>query len=411
MWTASGIVGVATEGRPYNWRWNDKITSVPMPQTFDCPKCGAPVKYERSPTLNTTKTTVRCDYCHSQLIAPNELAGQPAQVVRIQFGFSEGSKIPKWLWLTLAIPLFGLIVAAVGALMPAFYSPSRPIKEPAKPVAPTLPKRETKNSFANVLLEFGSEGIGPGMFNDARSIAVDGAGRIYVGEYTGGRIQVFDPAGKFVTQWSIGDRKTILRGLAADRNGIVYVAEGGRIDRYRGETGEKLGQLQYERSGFDDVAPAADGGLVTAWQSNRDDIVVFDANGKVVRSIPEAISGASGDSELDMRVAVDGAGYIYALGRFNDGVFKFARDGKFMNRFGSGGDQPGQFRAAYSIAVDGYGRVYVGDIKGIQVFDANGRYLALIGLKGMAFGMAFNEKNELFVVARDHVLKYAVQTQ
>src|SRR5678815_5570894 len=268
--------------------------------------------------------------------------------------------------------------------------------------------RDSTNSSGNVLLEFGREGIGPGMFNDARSIAVDGAGRIYVGEYTGGRIQVFDPTGKFVTQWSIGDRKTLLRGLAADRQGTVYVAEGGRIHRYRGENGEKLGTLEYERSGFDDVATAADGGLVTVWQSNRDDIVVFDKNGKVVRTIPEAISGTSGDSELAMRVAVDGAGNIYALGRFNNGVFKFGRDGKFMNRFGSDGDQPGQFRAAYSIAVDGYGRVYVGDIKGIQVFDANGRYLATINLKNMAFGMVFNDKNELFVVARDHVNKYAV---
>lgn len=383
-----------------------------MPQTFDCPKCGAPVTYEPPSDFSTRKTTIRCEYCHSQLIAPNELAGRPAQVVQIKFGLSEGSKFPKWIWLVLAIPLIGLLIgglAAVGALGSLFYSVSRPAREPVKPVAPALPKKESKPGFANVVFDFGKEGIGPGMFNDARGIAVDGAGRIYVGEYTGGRIQVFDPEGKFVTQWSIGDRKTILRGLAADRKGTVYVVEGGRIDRYRGETGEKLGQVDYERNGFDDVAVGADGGLVAAWQSNRDDIVTFDANGKLARTIPEAISGASGDSELAMRVAVDGAGNIYALGRFNNGVFKFGRDGKFINRFGSDGDQPGQFRAPYSIAVDGYGRVYVGDMKGIQVFDANGRYLSLINLKNVAFGMTFNDKNELFVVARDHVVKFAVQ--
>jgi streptogramin lyase len=346
------------------------------------------------------------------LIAPNELAGEPARVVRIQFGLASGSRFPKWIWLVIAIPIFGVVIAllaAVGILAPTVSSVSRTVTQPLTTVRPPAPPKETKNSFASVLLDFGSEGIGPGMFTDARSIAVDGAGRIYVGEYTGGRIQVFDPAGKFVNQWSIGDRKTILRGLAADRKGTVYVVEGGRIDRYRGETGEKLGSISYERSGFDDVTVGADGGLVAAWQSNRDDIVMFDPNGKLVRTIPEAISGASGDSELAMRVAVDGAGYIYALGRFNDGVFKFGRDGKFVNRFGSAGDQPGQFRAAYSIAVDGHGRVYVGDMKGIQVFDANGRFLALIDVKNLAFGMVFNDKNELFVVARDHVAKYSVQ--
>jgi sugar lactone lactonase YvrE len=383
-----------------------------MPQTFDCPKCGAPVAFERSVDPNNPKSTLRCAYCHSHLIAPDALAGQPARVVRIQLGLSSG-KFPKSLWLLLAIPLLVLVViglAAFGMLAPAFYSVSRAVSNSnsSVPSRPNTPKKENANSFAAELLRFGSEGIGPGMFTDARSIAVDGAGRMYVGEYTGGRIQVFDPDGKFVSQWTIGDRKTILRGLAADRKGVVYAVYGGGIVRYQGETGEKLGELGFERSNFDDVTVGADGGLVTVSHGNRDDITVFDANGKMLRNVPNAISSASGDSELSMRVAVNGQGFIYALGRFNNGVFKFGRDGKYINRFGSSGDQPGQFRAPYSIAVDGFGRVYVGDMKGIQVFDADGRYLNVLTLKGMAFGMVFNDKNELFVIARDHVIKYSV---
>jgi len=382
-----------------------------MPQTFDCPKCGAPVTFERSSDPANPQTTVRCAYCHSQLLAPNELAGQPARVVRIQLGLSPGSKAPKWLWLLLAIPLLVVLViglAAFGVLAPAFYSVKRSGNQPSNPPpggGRTTPAKENTNN--NVLLEFGSEGIGPGMFTDARSIAVDGAGRIYVGEYQGGRIQVFDPAGKFVSQWNFGDRKALLRGMAADRKGVVYVVSGGSITRYQGETGEKLGQLNAE-SGFDDVSVGADGGLVTAWHRNRDDIVTFDANGKLVRTIEAAISSTSGDSELNMRVAVDGAGSIYALGTFNNAVFKFGRDGKFVNRFGDDGDKPGQFRAPLSIAVDGYGRVYVGDIKGIQIFDGTGRYMTTLKNKGAPFGMVFNDKNELFVIARDHVNKYSV---
>lgn len=385
-----------------------------MPQTFDCPKCGAPVAYDRPLDPTATRSTVRCDYCHSQLIAPNELAGQPAQIVRIHFSGLSGGKFPRWIWLLVAIPLFiGVIVvlAAVGILAPAFYSVSRAVREPSATVKPSTPQGGKTSGFATELLTFGSEGIGPGMFTDARSIAVDGEGRIYVGEYTGGRIQVFNAAGKFVNQWIIGDRKTILRGLAVDRKGTVYAAHGGRLVRYQRETGEKLGELEYAQTGFDDVTAAADGGLVAAWHSNRDDIVRFDANGKPVRTIQAAISGTSGDSELSMRVAVDGSGYIYALGRFNNAVFKFDREGKFMNRFGSAGDKPGQFRAPYSIAVDGHGRVYVGDTKGIQVFDANGQYLTVIELKGVAFGAVFNNYDELLVIARDRVIKYSVPAQ
>lgn len=384
-----------------------------MFRTFDCPKCGAPVTYERSEVLGAQRATIRCDYCHSSLMAPDELHGKPARVVPITIDLRSvtRSKATKWIWVIVAIPLFAILIgllAMVGVLAPVFYSISRPATRPAN-TSTTTPK-EAGNSYADLVLKFGSEGIGPGMFKDARSIAVDGTGRIYVGEYTGGRIQVFDPAGKFITQWSIGDRKTILRGLAADRKGVVYVVQGGDINRYDGETGSLLGKVVYEeRSGFDDVAVAADGGLVAAWYSNRDDIVRFDPNGNAIKTIREAISSASGDSELNTRVAVDGLGNIYALGTFNSAVFKFTPDGKFVNRFSGPGDQPGQVRAPSSIAVDGKGRVYICDIKGIQVFDADGRYLTVLRPDNSSFGMVFNDQNELFIAARRQVLKLALK--
>src|ERR1044072_3338533 len=108
-----------------------------MPQTFDCPKCGAPVKYDR-PT-SAAKATVRCDYCHSQLIAPNELAGQPAQVIRVHFS---SSTFPKWILLVLAIPVMSVIIGllvAFGAIGSAFFSPKRAVTEPAGPSSQTLP--------------------------------------------------------------------------------------------------------------------------------------------------------------------------------------------------------------------------------------------------------------------------------
>ncbi len=385
-----------------------------MPRSFDCPKCGAPVTHEPAAAPGVQNQTVCCDYCHSSLMVPDELRGQPARIIpiSIEVGYSSKGRFPKWIvWLLVGIPLFALVIgglAALGILAPAIYSISRSTRGPAPTRVPS--SEEPANAFATVALKFGSGGIGPGMFSDARSIALDGAGRIYVGEYTGGRIQVFDAAGKFITQWSVGDRKTILSGLGADRKGIVYVVHGGNIYRHQGENGRLLGQLEYEgRSGFDDVTAAADGGLVAAWYRNRDDLVRFDSSGKTIRTVSAAISGTSGDSELSTRVAVDGSGNMYALGRFNSAVFKFTPEGKFVNRFGGPGDQPGQFRAAYSIAVDGKGRVYVGDTKGIQVFDANGRYLTVFGQQGSASGMVFNDNNELFVVARDHVIRYSLK--
>jgi sugar lactone lactonase YvrE len=203
-----------------------------------------------------------------------------------------------------------------------------------------------------------------------------------------------------------------LRGIAADRSGVVYIVQSGMISRYEGATGKPLGQLGYAGGwGFDDVSIAADGGLVAAWYKNRDDIVRFNREGEALRTIRAAISSITDDSELDTRVAVDGLGNVYALGSFNNAVFKFSPEGKFITRFGDAGDQPGQFRAPSAIAVDGKGRVYVSDFKGVQVFDGNGCYLAVFNPDGHASGMVFNDKNELFIVARNQVIKLTVKEQ
>jgi len=277
----------------------------------------------------------------------------------------------KWLWLVLLIPVFGVVMgvlAMVGALSPLV----RMLNPSSQSAAPSNGKRslpsggKTSSGFATEVLKFGSEGIGPGMFTDARSIAVDDAGRIYVGEYSGGRVQVFDASGHFQTQWMV-DTKMPLRGLAADRKGMVYVIQSGVINRYEGESGRTLGPVTYAGgSGFDDVVTTPDGGLITAWYRNRDDIVRLNSGGKVVLSIPKAISSITDHSELDTRVAADGLGNIYALGTFNSAVFKFTSEGKFVNKVGSAGDQPGQLRAPHAIAVDGKGRVFVSDIKGCR---------------------------------------------
>lgn len=267
--------------------------------------------------------------------------------------------------------------------------------------------------FASVALKFGSEGIGPGMFKDARSIAVDGEGRIYVGEYLGGgRIQVFDAEGKFITQWTV-DPKMPLRDLTADRKGTVYVVQRGEISRFEGGSGSPLGKVEYGGSGrayFDNARALPDGGMIAI--VNNEDIVRFNSSGQVIRTISKSVSGQTDSSELDASAAADGLGNIYVLGSFNEAVFKYSPDGRFINKFGGDGDGPGQFRAVQAIAVDGQGRVYVSDIKGIQVFDSNGRYLDTFKVDGnVAFGMVFNDKNELLVAARTQVVKYRLNKQ
>ena len=382
-------------------------------QTFDCPKCGAPVSYEPNAFGSGN---IKCAYCQSQLSLPHH--GHPARIISqidINVGPHVAATAKSAAWVMVLIPVLivvlivgGVLAGVFGALAPLMRSTNRATTPGAGPGGVPLGSRsgDPANAFAREVLKFGSEGIGPGMMTDARSIGVDGNGNIYVGEYLGGRVQVFDAKGTFVTQWMV-DRKMPLRGMAVDRKGTVYIAQRGTITRYDGQTGNSLGDM--EGNGFDDVRATPDGGLIAAsYRSGSDNVMRFNSSGNATLTIPKAISTVADRSELNTRVAVDGLGNIYALGTFAEAVFKFSPEGKFLNRFGGGGDGAGQLRAAQAIAVDGKGRVFVSDIKGIQVFDSDGRYLTVFKADGIAFGMVFNDQNELVVAARNKVVKLAL---
>jgi streptogramin lyase len=371
-----------------------------MVETLQCPSCGAPLDYD--PRVEAE--TVRCPFCENMvMLLRHERPFVPPQIVvgrrPARVNTTPGAGV-------IVAAAFVIVAAVVAAFaFRSFYSDSTGARRAAgsSNTKNGLASRSAGDGYAQPELVFGSEGIGPGNFKDARSIAVDADGHIYVGEYSGGRIQVFDSSGKFLTQWSV-DRKMPLRGMAADRGGTLYVVQSGTIRRYEGTTGKDSGALA--AGGYDDVATSADGGLVAFSFQARDDIARLDASGRVTKTIHAAISGQTDKSELNARVACDGAGNVYALGTFNDAVFKFSPEGKFMTQFGGDGDQAGQFRAPSAIAVDNQGRVFVSDFKGVQVFDAQGRYLGLIKVKGAASGLAFDDKGELFVVARTQVYKF-----
>jgi sugar lactone lactonase YvrE len=68
-----------------------------------------------------------------------------------------------------------------------------------------------------------------------------------------------------------------------------------------------------------------------------------------------------------------------------------------MNRFGSDGDEPGQFRGTSAIAVDGKGRIFVSDSKGVQVFSNDGRYINVIKVEYFAYHLTFDDQGKLYL--------------
>jgi DNA-binding beta-propeller fold protein YncE len=273
-------------------------------------------------------------------------------------------------------------------------------------------------AYAEAVTHFGEKGIGAGMLNDSRYIAIDGNNTIYVADYQGGRVQAFDTTGKYLSQWKVGDAKTIIEGLSANQKGGVFVSFDGFISEYEGATGKSLMKLSDPNGGeFGDLSSTADGnlagvwyegrwGMITSLDGHRDDLVMFNPQGKISLTIPSFISGQTGDLALDTYLAVDGLGNIYALS--DSVIYKFSPDGKYVNKFGSMGDQPGQFHFPNAIAVDGQGNIFVSDMDNIDIFSSDGRFVTSFPTQSSGDMMAFDQKGALWVVSRDKVTEYKV---
>lgn len=265
---------------------------------------------------------------------------------------------------------------------------------------PGAPGASTDSGFAEVVMRVGGEeGTGPGFFNDTRRIAIDGDGNIYAGDYSGGRIQVFDENGEFITTWNAG-KDVYLSGIAANRTGTVFVVKTSGIEMFNGLTGEFLGTVAIPNSDFTFFRTAASGPDGSIYFFAEDRLVRLDNNGNITLDLADPFANIPNFATTQEDAAIDGAGNIYLLG--SETIYKLNPDGQFVDQIGSKGEAEDQFYTSpRSIAVDGQGRIFVDDFWGIKVFEGNGRYITMLENPGVSFDMMFNDDNDLLVMDRN----------
>jgi len=170
-----------------------------------------------------------------------------------KIGFAVGGSILATIIITTLI--------IVGAVVMIFYFTFSAVnKTIEKPFTTQPPTKSEKPQLVSEILRFGGEGIGAGKFKDNRHVAVDGNGRIYSTDYAGGKIQVFDASGKYLTQW-IADANMNLRDMKVNRQGILYILETRRLSVFEGESGKLRQKL--ENLSAKGLALTLDGKIVT----------------------------------------------------------------------------------------------------------------------------------------------------
>ncbi len=127
---------------------------------------------------------------------------------------------------------------------------------------------------------WGQTGAGPGEFNQPHTIALDSAGRVFVGDRSNSRVQVFEPDGTFVVAWTQFGRPS---GMFIDEDDRIYVTDS--TSNSRNNPGWKRGIY---------IGSAKDG-VVTAFIPDPD----------LAEQEQNRISGASG-------ITADRQGSVYA---------------------------------------------------------------------------------------------------
>ena len=114
-----------------------------------------------------------------------------------------------------------------------------------------------------------------------------------------------------------------------------------------------------------------------------------------------------GDFKYPTMLAVDSEDNLFVVDQHNHRIQKFDSDGNFILMWGKAGDGFGEFRYPYGIAVDSDDKVYISDMNNnrIQKFSNNGTFIKSIGSYGSdddqlkyPYGIAVDKQDNLYVI-------------
>jgi len=262
--------------------------------------------------------------------------------------------------------------------------------------------------------EFGTPSFG---------LSCDQNGNVYVVDTGNCRVQKFDNGGNFVHLWGMfGTAPTNFHnptGIAVDDKGVVYVCDTNnhRVQRFDAKMGSYLSKWGRQGGGEGQfnapwgVAVDNTRGYVYVVDSANFRIQKFDRSGEFVMSWG-SFGNADGQLYFARGIAVDeNDGAVYVVDMGNHRVQKFDTSTNFLPqlllKWGTKGQEPGQFWNPWGITVDRDGFVYVTDTGNhrVQKFDRDGNFETQWGGFGGArgqfnfpYGLAVDRRGAIFVL-------------
>jgi len=300
---------------------------------------------------------------------------------------------------------FALIAIIAGVVI---WSASGTISDAISKVTDLGSKTKGSNSdpqgLANEIFRFGGEGVGAGKFKDNRSLTIDENGNVYSVDYTGNAIQQFDRNGRFLSQWTIDNSMPVLE-IAADRKGRIFLLLSSSLRIFDTSTGKQTNSVA--RTDYRDLAVSSNGSIYAL--TGRSEVVKLDANGKPLSKSGNLIKQINFEVKDLEKLAVDGAGNIYAADGTGRNLLKYSPDGKFMYRFNSTGAKEGSAGVFGDLAVDnsGKGRVYAANAFTVFIYDMEGAFIGSFQ-SPQTFGLTVDDNGALWTATRPFIVKYEI---
>jgi hypothetical protein len=231
------------------------------------------------------------------------------------------------------------------------------------------------SSQVEFLYSFGSEGTAPGQFTGPHGIALDDQGNIYVSEFCGNRVQVFDNDGEFQSFLGTGNSGSGAGDfdgaveIEIANDGTIYVGDR-RNDRVQVFESDGSVRFAFDTGDIPNGVAVANNGDIYVTNLFPARVEVFDNTGTSQFSFSHSFDGPR-------FVELDDAENVYVSDSLASRVQVFDDAGNYQFQFGSEGTGPGQFNRVYGLAFDSFGNLYAADRGNDrrQVFDHDGNYL------------------------------------
>jgi tripartite motif-containing protein 71 len=268
-------------------------------------------------------------------------------------------------------------------------------------------------AFTPLALYGASVGTGAGQLNNARAVAVDAGGSLYVADDSNNRVSQFTAAGGFVRGWGFdvipggGAGLEVCTVATSCQSGTGGGGAGQLGGSTTGDAADRAGNVYVTDSANDRVNQyTSSGGFVRSWGFS---VVPGGGSGFGVCTTATGCEtgvpgGAAGQLRGPSGVAAVGAGNVYVAGGLNQRVDQFGAAANFVRAWGVNvipgggtgfescttattcqtgafGEGAGEFNTTEGIAADGGGNVYVTDVANNRVsrFTASGEFVRAWG--------------------------------